>query len=268
MLTRLFGATIIAAALALPVSAQENPVLATVNGKDITASDVAFAIPTLESALSRVPANQRPQVVLDLLIDMELIADAAEKAGVDEDPIVAQRLDYYRSQTLRDLYLERLFAEEVTEDAVRARYEEEAAKAEPTKQVTARHILVDEEELATQLIAELAAGGDFDALAKEHSKDPGSASRGGLLPAFGPGRMVPPFEEAAFALEAGETSSEPVKSDFGFHIIRVEESTTQPVPSFEQVGSQIRQLMIRQTFVAEINRLKETATIERTNAGQ
>jgi len=262
MFKRLMGAAAIAAMTALPVAAQDNPVLATVNGKEITAADVAFAVSNLGEVLERVPAERRPEMVLSLMVDMELLADAAEKAGYDSDPVIEQRLDYYRSQTLRDLYMEKVITENVTEDAVRARYDEEAGKVGPQKEVSARHILVDDEEKAKELIAQLKDGADFAKLAEENSKDPGSAARGGSLGFFGKGQMVPAFEEAAFALGNGEMTEEPVQSPFGYHIIKVDESREKAVPTFDQVGDQIRQLMIREAFVDEVARLKETAEIE------
>ncbi|MEM6762701.1 MAG: peptidylprolyl isomerase [Pseudomonadota bacterium] len=276
MLKRLFGTVALAALLSLPAAglvsapagAQENPVLATVNGKEITASDVAFALSTIGDALQRVPAAQRPQMVLDLMIDMELLADAAEKAGYADDPVLSQRIEYYRTQTLRDLYMEKVVEDKVTEEAVRARYESEAAEIEPQTEVSARHILVAEEEKAKELIAALKLGGDFAKLAEENSIDPGSARRGGSLGFFGRGQMVPAFEEAAFTLDEGAITEEPVQSRFGYHIIKVDERRTQPVPSFEEVGDRIRQLMIREAFIAEVERLKETAEIERTQPPQ
>ncbi|MEO1106065.1 MAG: peptidylprolyl isomerase [Pseudomonadota bacterium] len=270
MFKRLLGAAAIAASFALPAVAQEgdNPVLATVNGEEITAADVAFAVDTLGNALERVPAGQRPQMVLDLMIDMQLLAEAAEKAGFSDDPVVERRVEYYRTQTLRDLYMEQLIEEQVTDEAIRARYDREAAELGPSKEVSARHILVDEEDKAKELIAEIEGGGDFAEIAEANSKDPGSASRGGSLGFFRQGQMVPPFEEAAFALEPGEMTSEPVQSQFGYHIIKVDEVRDVPVPAFEQVAESVRELMIREAFVNEVARLKETAEIEKTTPAQ
>ncbi|GAB5374515.1 MAG: peptidylprolyl isomerase [Acuticoccus sp.] len=268
MFKRTAGAVLLAALVAAPAWAQDNPVAATVNGRDITAADVAFAVTSLAPALEQVPAEQRPTVVLDLLIDMELLAEAAEKEGLDSDPALARRLDYYRAQTLRDLYMEKIIAADITDEKVQARYAEEAAKIEPAKEVSARHILVEDEEKAKALIAELDGGADFAKLAEENSADPGSASRGGSLGFFGPGQMVPPFEEAAMALEPGEYTKAPVQSRFGYHIILVDEVRDRPVPTLEQVGEQIRQVMKREAFVAELERLKEGAAIEKMTPAQ
>ncbi|MEM6848439.1 MAG: peptidylprolyl isomerase, partial [Pseudomonadota bacterium] len=214
-------------------------------------------------ALERFPEAQRPQMVLDLMIDMHLLADAAQKAGIGDNPIVEQRTDYYRTQTLRDLYMEDIISRDVTEDAVRERYETEAAQVEPRKEVSARHILVADEDLAKDLIAQLNDGGDFAALAEEHSMDPGSKARGGSLGFFGQGQMVKPFEDAAFALEPGQVTPEPVQSQFGFHVIQVDDTRVSEVPGFDQVGGRIRDVMIREAFMAELERLKEDADIVR-----
>ena len=271
MFRRIIGAAAIALAATMPVVAQDtpaNPVVATVNGKEITESDVAFAVSNLGAALQQIPEASRPQVVLDLMIDMEILAEAAEKSGLADDPIVAQRLDYYRTQTLRDLYMEKVISDQITDEAVKARYDKEVGDLEPAKEVSASHILVEDEETAKKLIAELNDGADFAKLAEENSKDPGSAARGGSLGFFGPGQMVAPFEEAAFALAVGEVTQEPVQSQFGWHVIKVDDTREQPVPSFEEVEDRVRQLMIREAFMNELNKLKETATIEKMTPQQ
>lgn len=263
MLKPLAGALLLAALTAVPVGAQDNPVAATVNGEEITAADVAVAVSTLAPALEQVPAANRPQVVLDLLVDMAVLSKAAEEADLDEDPLFQQRLDFYRGQILRDLYMEKVVGEKVSDEAVRGRFDDEIGKVEPTKEVSARHILVEDEDKAKALIEELKGGADFAELAKENSIDPGSAPRGGSLGFFGPGQMVPEFEQAAMALEPGSYTEAPVKSQFGYHIIKVDEARDTPLPSFEEVADRIRQVMMREAFVEELARLKENAQIEK-----
>ena len=159
--------------------------------------------------------------------------------------------------------MEKVVGEKVTDEAVRARFDEEVAKIEPQKEVSARHILVEDEAKAKELIEELKGGADFAELAAANSTDPGSASRGGDLGFFGPGQMVPEFEEAAMALEPGSFTEEPVQSQFGYHIIRVDEVRDSPMPTFEEVSDRIRQLMMREAFVEELESLKENAQIEK-----
>ena len=263
MLKPIAGALLFAAFTALPVAAQENQVAATVDGEEITAADVAVAVSTLAPALEQVPAAQRPQVVLDLLIDMAVLSKAAEAADLDEDPLYEQRLDFYRGQILRDLYMEKVIGEQVTDEAVRARFDEEIGKVEPQKEVSARHILVEDEAKAQELIEELKGGADFAELAEANSTDPGSAARGGDLGFFGPGQMVPEFEQAAMALEPGSFTEAPVQSQFGYHIIKVDDVRESPLPTFDEVKDRIRQLMTREAFVEELDNLKENAAIEK-----
>lgn len=267
MLKRLLGAVLVTALCALPAQAQDddgdNPVVARVNGSDISASDIAFAAAALGQTFAQVPAEERPQMVLDFLIDMKVLAQAAEETGLDADPALARRVDFYRTSTLRDLYMEKLIADKITEDAVRERYDAEAAQVGPTKEVSARHILVADEDRAKELIVALDGGADFAELAGENSTDPGSAARGGSLGFFGRGQMVPPFEAAAFALAVGEHTKDPVQSRFGYHVIKVDEVRDVPVPAFEEVKDRIEDLMRREAFVAEVARLKQEAKIER-----
>lgn len=192
---------------------------------------------------------------------MALMADAAEAEGMADTPEFKQRMDFQRLQALQEGYMTSIVKDSVTEDALNARYEEEVARL-PKEQLSASHILVETEEEAADLIAQLEDGADFAALAEEHSKDPGSAQRGGSLGNFTPGRMVKPFEDAAMALEVGEMTEEPVKSQFGYHIIRLDDRGEVPVPPLSQVAGQIQQLIVRDAYVDAVAKLKEDATIE------
>ncbi|XWN32800.1 MAG: peptidylprolyl isomerase [Devosia sp.] len=269
MFTRFWPAVAVAAALVgSPVAAlaqDGNAVLGTVNGKPITEADMALTQDYLGQALEQYPPQQRNDVAMRFLIDMLLLADAGEEKGLESDPVYDQRMAFMRTQTLRDLYLQRVIEEQISEDAVRARYEEEA-KNFPIEQVTASHILVPEEEKAKELIAQIEAGGDFAKLAEEHSQDPGSARRGGSLGEFGRGQMVKPFEDAAFALGEGEYTKEPVQSRFGWHIIRVDGKSTQEAPTFDAAQASLREHMSRELLARELTRLRDAATIEQANA--
>ena len=150
----------------------------------------------------------------------------------------------------------------VTDAEVKARYDEEVSKFGDNMEVHARHILVETEDEAKAIIAELKNGGDFAKIAGEKSKDPGSAAQGGDLGYFSRGQMVPPFEEAAFNLEVGSITETPVKSDFGFHVIKVEDKRKQAPPAFDQVQARLRDLLIREKFAATLASLKEAAKID------
>jgi peptidyl-prolyl cis-trans isomerase C len=241
-------------------------VVATVNGQPITVGELQLAGAEFADQLGQVPPDRRDGAVLDLVINMRLAAAAALAAGLDRNPEVVPRLDLARDRTLYSEFLRAKFLAAVTEERVRARFDEEMAGAPPLEEIRARHILVntDQEALAREIIAELDAGGDFGAIAAEKSQDPGSGASGGDLGWFRRGMMVKPFEDAAFALEIGQYTKEPVQSDFGWHVILVEEKRTAPPPSFEEERARIEQDIVRETFDAEIGGLRETAKIEFT----
>jgi peptidyl-prolyl cis-trans isomerase C len=263
-------AILVAAFVAAPISGalgqQLTPetVIATVNGKPITVAELALAGAEFADQLGQVPADRRDAAVLDLVINMRLATVAAEAAGMDTQPQVVSRLQLARERTLYSEFLRTKFMAAVTPESVKARYDEEMAKFVPAEEIRARHILVnsDQEELAKQIIADLDAGADFAKIAAEKSQDPGSGASGGDLGWFKRGMMVKPFEEAAFALEPGQYTKTPVKSDFGWHVILVEEKRLESPPTFEAEAPRIEQELVRETFDAEMSALREGATIE------
>lgn len=258
------------AAIAAPLPAAQaqqitaDTVIATVNGEPITAGQLSLAGAEFADQLAQVPADRRDTAVLDLVINMRLAAEAAEAAGTDKDPLVVQRLDLARDRTLYSEFLREKFTAAVTEEAIKARYDEQIANFEPAEEIRARHILVnsDQEDLAKEIIAELDAGGDFAKIAAEKSQDPGSGASGGDLGWFKRGMMVKPFEDAAFALEPGQYTETPIKSDFGWHVILVEDKRMEQPPTFEQERPRIEQELVRETFDKEIGGLRNGATIE------
>ena len=239
-------------------------VIATVNGEPITGGDLALAGAEFADQLSQVAPDRRDTAVLDLVINMRLASAAAEASGLDKEPAVVTRLELARDRTLYSEFLRSKFIAAVTEATVRARFDEELAKFVPQEEIRARHILVsnDQEALAKEIIAELDAGGDFAKIAAEKSTDTGSGQSGGDLGWFKRGMMVKPFEDAAFALEPGQYTKTPVKSDFGWHVILVEEKRMETPPTFEVEGPRIEQELVRETFDREIGALRDAATIE------
>jgi peptidyl-prolyl cis-trans isomerase C len=265
----LFAALALALIAALPLSAIAQPigpdtVIATVNGDPITGADLALAGAEFTEQLSQVAPDRRDAAVLDLVINMRLASAAAQASGMDKEPLVVTRLDLARDRTLYSEFLRSKFIAAVTEATVRARFDEETAKFVPQEEIKARHILVnnDQEALAKEIIAELDAGGDFAKIAAEKSTDTGSGQSGGDLGWFKRGMMVKPFEDAAFALEPGQYTKTPVKSDFGWHVILVEDKRMEQPPTFEVEGPRIEQELVRETFDKEIGALRAAATIE------
>jgi peptidyl-prolyl cis-trans isomerase C len=219
------------------------------------------AIADLNDQFAQLPEDQRRAAALSAVIEIRLLAAEAEKAGLADSDEFTRRLAMLRQRALHSAYIEQEIAAKVTDEAVRARYDKQVAETPATNEVRARHIIVETEDEAKAIIAELDAGGDFEAIAKEKSKD-GAAAQGGDLGYFAEGRMVPEFEQAAFALDVGKYSTEPVKTQFGWHVIKVEDKRTQQPPAFEQVAEQFRTLLLRETYFERVTALRESASVE------
>lgn len=261
---RLLSAAAVAGLLAAgPLAAQDAEVLARVNGNEITKSDVELAAEVFGPQLQQIPEGARQSIILDALVDMHVLADAAKAEGLDESETFKQRMEFLRTQALRNTFIEEKVQNAVTDADLAARYEKDIAGYTPPEEVKASHILVKTKEEADQIIKDLEAGGDFAAIASEKSLDPGSKQTGGDLGYFSKGQMVPAFEEAAFALEPGSFTKEPVESQFGFHVIKTEDKRSQPVPSLEDVKPQVQEVVQREKFQEILTSLKEGAKIER-----
>ena len=235
-------------------------VLATVNGYEITEEEARMASRDFAEQLQRVPADQRRAAIVDALIELHLLAGAGDDAGLDETESFERRMAYQRAQTLRDTYLFDVLAESVDDAALQEAYDEVVADFTPEEERRARHILLENEDDARAVIEELDGGADFAALASERSTGP-SASNGGDLGYFGRGRMVPAFEEAAFALDVGSYSSDPVETRFGWHVILVEETRQSEAPAFAELAPQIQQGLLQQRFIEVISDLRDNAEI-------
>src|SRR5277367_4100564 len=231
----------------LPVRAEDaNPVLAKVNGAEIRQSDMALA---------------EEENVLSFLIDMKIVAKAAEAKKIEDRDDFKSRLAFARNRLLMDNLLAVEGKAATTDEAMKKVYEEAAKQISGEQEVHARHILVETEDEAKAIEDELKKGADFAELAKKKSKDPG-ASDGGDLGFFTKDQMVPEFSTVAFALEPGKIS-DPVKSQFGWHIIKVEEKRARKAPDFEQVKAQIETYVTRKAQADYVAKLRETAKVER-----
>ncbi len=247
-----------AAAAAAPAkSVDPATLLATVNGTPIREADIILAEEDLGSGLAQIPAEQRHDYVLSFLIDTTLLAQAAQAEKLDQTPQVQQRLAYARTKALMEAMMLREAKQAVTEDAKRKTYDEFVKSAPPEEEVHARHILVDDEAKAKEIAAKAKAGADFAKLAEENSKD---NTDGGDLGYFSKEQMVPEFAEAAFKLDKGQIS-DPVKTQFGWHIIKIEDKRTKPVPSFDQVEAQVDQYLQRKAQADLVTKLRADAKI-------
>jgi peptidyl-prolyl cis-trans isomerase C len=248
------------ALLAAPVRAQDK-VLAKVNGAEIRQSDVALAEEELGPSLAQMDPATKDENVLAFLIDMKIVAKAAEDKKIGETDEFKKRMAFTRNRLLMDSLLAAEGKTATTPDAMKKVYEEASKQISGEQEVHARHILVESEDEAKAVKAELDKGADFAELAKKKSKDPG-ASDGGDLGFFTKDQMVPEFSSVAFSLEPGKIS-DPVKSQFGWHVIKVEEKRNRKAPEFEQVKGQIETYVGRKAQAEYVGKLREAAKIER-----
>jgi peptidyl-prolyl cis-trans isomerase C len=265
---RLLLASAVAASVAivllagLPLRAEEtNPVLAKVNGAEIRQSDVTLAEEELGPSLAQMDPATKKENVLAFLIDMKIVAKAAEAKKIEDRDDFKARLAFTRNRLLMDNLLAAEGKAATTEEAMKKVYDEAAKQIEGEQEVHARHILVETEDDAKAIEAELKKGADFAELAKKKSKDPG-ATDGGDLGFFTKDQMVPEFSAAAFSLEPGKIS-DPVKTQFGWHVIKVEEKRNRKAPDFEQVKGQIETYVTRKAQAEYVAKLRESAKVER-----
>jgi peptidyl-prolyl cis-trans isomerase C len=216
----------------------------------------------LAQALQQFPPDAQMDALVKGVIDIHLMAQAAKDAGVDKTPEMVSTLAYVQAKALRNKYLQGKLDAVVTEASLKARYDQEVAKFAPEDEVHAEHILVNSEDEAKAIIAQLDQGGDFAAIAKQKSTDTGSGQSGGDLGWFGKGQMVKPFEDAAFALDVGQYTKTPVKSDFGWHVIKVLEKRKSAPPTFEDRKEDLARTLGREAILAEIDALHAKAKIE------
>lgn len=267
-------ALILAAGALAPALAQEaapaaeaaaavspDAVVATVGGEPITEADLGFAAEDLSQELSQMPPEQRKAFLLRVMIDMKVMAKAGADAGMAETPLFQQRLAYLEDRALRRAYFADAIAASITEESVRAEYDRFVAEFTPAEEIRASHILVPTKEEADAVKADLDGGADFATVAKEKSIDPGAAN-GGDLGFFGKGMMVAPFEAAAFALTDVGQVSDPVESQFGWHVIRLEEKRASTPPAFEQVAGQLQQELLMTTFDETVAKLMDGVAID------
>lgn len=256
----------LAAIFAPALASAEEKVVATINDQPITEADIANAEAEIGGDLGTLPESQKRLALIEYLIDNQLFAAAAEKDKLDTGPDFEAKLAYLRRRALRELYFEKSIRESVKDEEVRKVYDDQVAKLKPEEEVQARHILVESEDQAKELAAKIKGGEDFAKLAKENSKDTGSKEDGGMLGYFARGQMVPQFETAAFALKKGEVSA-PVQSQFGWHVIKLEDRRPRQPPSYESVKDRILNSMLLRKAQQTAMELRSNVKIEYVDAG-
>lgn len=240
-----------------------DPVLARVDGAEIRQSDLEAELQRLPAELRAVPMAVLQPLLLDQLITHKALVAAARARGLEREPEIAARLRRAEEETLQQALLLREVQPLLTEEALRARYAREAAARPQEEEIRARHILLPTEAEARAALAELRRpGADFAEVARRRSTDPG-ARNGGDLGFFKRGDMIAEFEQAAFALQPGQISPQPVRTQFGWHIIRLEERRSVPAASFEEMREQLRQAAFEEGVNAAVERIRNAARVER-----
>jgi len=263
-LVRALGAVAIVAILLASGTApraQDDPVIVRVNGVDIRQSDIAIAEDDVGGNMPAMPPEQKREYLVTYLTDVVLLAQAAEQQKLGDRPDIKRQLAFARNKVLMGALLQNAAKAAETDAEMHKVYDQAAKEMGAEQEVHARHILVETEAEAKAIEAELKKGADFADEAKKKSKDPGAAN-GGDLGYFTKDQMVPEFAEAAFKLDKGQIS-DPIHTQFGWHIIKVEDKRTKPTPSFEDVKPQVENYIAHRAQAQLVDSLRKTATIER-----
>jgi peptidyl-prolyl cis-trans isomerase C len=239
----------------------KDAVVARANGVDIHESDITFAEGEIGSNIPNMPPAQKREYLINYLIDVIVLSQTAEQRKIADRPEVKHLLAFDHNRLLMEALLQEAGKAALSDTAEHAVYDEAIKQAKSEPEVHARHILVPTEEEAKTIVAQLKGGADFATLAKEKSKDPGAAD-GGDLGYFTKDQMVPEFADAAFKLDKGQIS-DPVKTQFGWHVIKVEDKRVKPTPTFDQVKPQIENYVAHRAQTELVENLRKSATIER-----
>ncbi|MBN9091624.1 MAG: peptidylprolyl isomerase [Reyranella sp.] len=239
-------------------------VVARVNGKPISETDMRLAEVEIMTQLVGLPAERRRQAILDYLIDSQLFADAAERAKLDREPRFEARRHYHLRRALRDAYFDERLRDTLGPEEVRRAYEEQIAALKPLTEYRLRQILLGSEAEARDVRLKLVSGSDFAAVARQASRDPGSAQAGGDLGYLVPAQLDPDLAKAVAALPVGQTSA-PVKTRFGWHLVRVEDRRTRPPPTWDEARELVRLELLSQRTREAVSGLRGDASIVYTN---
>jgi peptidyl-prolyl cis-trans isomerase C len=244
-----------------PAASGPDPVVARVNGVDIKQSDLALAEEDVGADMQAASPEAKREHLISYLADVIMVTQAAEKKKLADNPEFKRRLAFLRNKLLMGFELQDEAKAAMTEDTLKQTYNDAVKSMGGQEEVRARHILVEKEDEAKAIADQLKGGADFATLAKEKSKDPGAAD-GGDLGYFTKDQMVPEFADVAFKMYPGQLSN-PVKSQFGWHIIKVEDKRTKQPPEFEKVKDQIEAYVARKAQSEFVAKLRQTAKIER-----
>jgi peptidyl-prolyl cis-trans isomerase C len=261
----LASAALMLGASSLPAIAADNPVVARINGSEIHRSDVIHEIEMMGPQAQQVPAQMLYPQVLQRMISVKLVSAQGYAQKLQNDPDVKEKMKDAEAQIVAETYVHRTVQPKITDAKIKARYDEVVAKFKPEDEVRARHILVKTEDEANDLIKQIKGGADFAKLAGDKSEDKGSAKQGGDLKYFTHDSMVKPFADAAFAMKVGEVSDKPVKTEFGYHVIKVEDKRKSSAPALAELKDQIANRLGQEETDALVKGLEAKAKIEKFN---
>lgn len=247
---------------AAPAAAPQSPVVATVDGEEIRRSELEALLPQLPPQFRQMPFEVIFDALLDQVVNQKLIQSAGYKAGLENSDAVKTEMKEAERRAVQRVYLTQKLDERMTPAALDAAYKQFVDATPPVAEIKASHILVDSEDDAKKIIADLKKGGDFAKIAKEKSKDKVAGEQGGDLGYFTKDMMVEPFAEAAFAMKKGEVSKAPVKSEFGWHVIRVDDQRQKAPPTRAEAEPQLRQQLAEDAVTALLEELRGKAKVE------
>ncbi len=270
MARRVFLAASLVMLLIVPAVAQQkkaapvnsDPVVARINGQVLHRSQVELALHAAPPQIQKEPIEKIYPQLLNGMVNGLLLAQAARKAKVGEDPVVKEQIAMTTNEILADAYIARLARREITQAKLRELYDQYAKNAPKQEEVKARHILVRTEKEAKEIIKELDHGANFTTLAKEKSIDPSAKTNGGELGYFTENEMVPAFAKAAFALKKGQITQTPVHTQYGWHVIQVQDRRPGKAAPYKEVAPQIAQELTRQIVERTLKELHDHGKIE------
>jgi peptidyl-prolyl cis-trans isomerase C len=240
-------------------AADKDAVVAVVNGTEIHESQ-------LREMMAQMPADAQGKVSLRQLtegaVNRKLVADEARKEGLTKDPDLIKAMKSVEDDFLRQAWIKKHGNVPFTDDQMKKRYDELIVNYKPQEEVRAHHILVDSEDQAKAIIADLKNGGNFEEIAKAKSKDPTAQRNSGDLGFFGRAQMVQEFSDAAFGLKIGAVTDHPIKTQFGYHVIRLDEKRMSTVPPFADVKEEIRREMSQEVVQNAFKTLRDKAKVE------
>lgn len=238
-----------------------NPVVAKLNGEEITRLDVFNFIQTLNPQTQQLPIDQLFPLALDQVVTAEIISKKVENVNLDNDPAVKEQVAAAKRQIVRGVYMQKQVEQGLTDERLKATYDQYVANFPEIPEVKTRHILVEDEKLAKDLLKQLKEGADFAELAKQHSIDPTKDKGGELGYMSKQDQVIPEYLEAAFSQKVGEVSAKPIKTEFGYHIVEVLEERIRPPATFEQakpfLASQLRNVVLNEV----VNKWRDEADV-------